>query len=76
MGPLKNVRLVRRFAPRNERKRVFQVIASGSKNSAAILKCSFGPFSTAPLSLVFSWFSSGLAGEVIVRNRGFRDFRS
>jgi len=50
LGLLKKVRLLRRNAPRNDTKRLFQVIASDSKNLAAILKCSFGTFSTAPLS--------------------------
>jgi len=62
-GLLKKVRLLRRHAPRNDTKRLFQVITSDSKNRAAISKCSFGTFSTAPLSIVFFGGVTGKARE-------------
>ena len=45
-GLLKKSRLLRRYAPRNDKKDVFQVIASDSKNRVAISKRCNWTFST------------------------------
>ncbi len=55
-----------RSGARNDTKRLFQVIASDSKNRAAISRCSFGGFLTAPQPHINVW------GEFRIENSELR----